>query len=111
MIVPEGTSSVFLIFLSRAFTSAVRYMRLIIQLQSLQGVDQVVFFDSLKHFAFKESLSPLQFFPQPALVNVIEHPQTFQYELIQSCSKNILDTVTVLRNNNDRFKFEKPYLL
>ena len=111
MIVPEGTSSVFLIFPSRAFPSAARYMRLIIQLQSLQGVDQIVFFDSLKHFAFKESLSPLQFFPQPALVNVIEHPQTFQYELIQTCSKNILDTVTVLRNNNDRFKFEKPYLL
>ncbi len=108
--IAENVHSLFLIAPSKVLPTASAYMQLVIQVQSAQ-VFQVVFFDSLKHFVFQECYSPLQYFPAASVANCIEHPSSSQYEIQQVSTKNILETVTVLRNQNDRFKFDKQYLL
>ncbi len=108
--IAENVHSLYLIAPSKVLPTATTYMQLILQLQSSRVV-QVVFFDSRKHFVFQECYSPLQYFPVSSLANCIEHPSSSQYEIQQVSTRNILETVTVLRNQNDRFKFERQYLL
>ena len=108
--IPENVHSLFLVAPSKILPTATSYMQLVLQLQSAK-VAQIIFLDSLKQFLFQECYSPLQFFPVSSVANCIEHPSSNQYEIQQRSTKNILETVTVLRNQNDRFKFEKQYLL
>lgn len=102
--------SLFLIRPSIVFPTAPLYMQLIIRLQMIQA-HRIIFLDSLKHFAFKEYYSPLQYFPAHSRINCIEHPSSNQYELQQHSTKNIIETVTVCRNQNDRLTFERRYLV
>lgn len=106
----EGVDGLFLIAPSRCLLTASAYTDLIIQLQTFKAA-QIVFLDSLKRPPFPY---PLQFFPVNSVADCIEHPASNQVEIQQRSTKNILETITILRRshqNDDHFKFEKQFLV
>lgn len=110
--ISDCASNLFLLCPSKTLITAPQYLQLILDLQSVAaGANQIVFLDSFKHPAFRELHSPLQFFPVASVVDCIEHPASGQFELQQVSTKNILETVTVLRSQNDRLRFEKHFLI